>query len=154
MSPLRILSRALRAETLACTHCGSADVYGILGTLGLLGSSLGLARYTCRACRRCFWLRAGAHPPVGPPSDPELEPFTPPSVFASLDALDADVVPSRVVAPDLDALDTELALIRDRRRRGSTDVAVRRGSRLGRAEQWPPGASKSSQRAGRVEPKA
>ena len=115
MSVGGILSRVFSADTLTCTHCGSAALYPDPGLFGELGGLLGRMRYACRDCRRHTWLRPGAEFPQAPPDEPGLEVPPPPSVAASLEALDIDAAPLPPPRTDLRVLDEELA--RGRRRR-------------------------------------
>ena len=113
MSVGGILSKVFSADTLACTHCGSTELYPHASPYGELGGLLGRMRYACRDCRRYTWLRPGAEFPQ--PDEPELEVPPPPSASASLDALDIDAAALPPPRTDLRALDEELA--RGRRRR-------------------------------------
>jgi len=106
--------RVFSARRLACSHCGSADVYPHPGLLGEVGGVLGRIRYACCRCRRHSWLSPGAEVPP-PPGEPGLEAPRPLNVPASLDALDIDAAPLPPSRADLSALDEELR--RQRRQR-------------------------------------
>ena len=113
MSVGRVFSRAFIADRLACSHCGSAELYPFPGLFGELGGFLGRVRYACRDCRRHTWLRPDALVPSGEPEELELElglePPLPPQATASLDALDIDSAPPPPPRPDLRALDEVIA---------------------------------------------
>jgi len=115
MSVGGILSRVLGAEALACSHCGSTELYPYPGLFGELGGVLGRVRYACRACRRHTWLSPDAELPQPPPDELELEVRRPPNASASLDALDIDATPLPPPRTDLRALDGELARVRRER---------------------------------------
>jgi hypothetical protein len=103
----RIHPRPHRTDTLACTHCGSEDVYPDVGPFGALGGFVGRGRYACRSCRRPFWTRAWVTPPH---SDEERTLASPRRRrAASLAALDQPPVAAPPGPPDLAALDAELA---------------------------------------------
>ena len=115
MSAGSVLSRVFSADTLTCTHCGSAALYPYPGLFGELGGLLGRMRYACRDCRRHTWLRPGAEFPQ--PDEPGLQVPGPSSFSASLEALDIDVAPLPPPRTDLRALDEELARSRRRRKK-------------------------------------
>jgi hypothetical protein len=117
MSVGRVLSRVFSASQLACSHCGSTELYPFPGLFGQLGGVLGRVRYACRTCRRHTWLSPDAEVPHGQPDELELEPPLPPQATASLDALDIAPVPPPPPRPDLRALDEALARGRPRRKR-------------------------------------
>jgi hypothetical protein len=112
-----VVSRAFGAETLTCSHCGSAALYPYPGLLGELGAVLHRVRYACRDCRRTSWLRPDADAPQAPLDEPELEVPGPREEPAALDALDVDMAPPPPAATDLTALDEQLAHQRRRRKR-------------------------------------
>jgi hypothetical protein len=113
MSVGRVFSRVFTASQLACSHCGSTEIYPFPGLFGELGGFLGRVRYACRDCREHTWLRPDAPVPSGEPEEPEpeleLEPSRPPQAMASLDALDIDSAPLPRPCPDLRALDEVIA---------------------------------------------
>lgn len=115
VSSLWAVSRAFGAETLTCSHCGSAALYPYPGLLGELGAVLHRVRYSCRDCHRNSWLSPDADAPQAPPDEPELEVPGPLDEPAALDALDVDTAPLPPAATDLTALDEQLA--QERRRR-------------------------------------
>jgi hypothetical protein len=104
-----ILSRVFRAEALACSHCGSTDLYPYAGLLGRLGGVLRRVRYACRACRRHTWLSPDAEIPQPPEDELEVEVPPPPIASASLEALDIAAAPLPSPRTDLRALDDDLA---------------------------------------------
>jgi hypothetical protein len=103
----RILSRSSRTDTIACTRCGSEDVYPDVGPFAALGEFVGRGRYACRSCRRPFWSRAW----VAPPHSAEGPTLASPRRrrAASLAALDQPPHAATPGPPDLTALDAELA---------------------------------------------
>ena len=100
--------RVFSGRALACSHCGSAELYPHASLFGELGGVLGRMRYACRNCRRHSWLRPDAEVPPAPPGEPGLEAPRPLNVPASLDALDIDATPLPPSRADLSALDEEL----------------------------------------------
>jgi hypothetical protein len=112
-----VLSTVFRPEALACSHCGSLELYPYPGPFGGLGGVLGRVRYACRDCGRHSWLSRDAEVPNQLPDEVGLEVPRPQHATASLDALDADVgaAPLLPLRTDLRALDDELA--RGRRER-------------------------------------
>ena len=112
MSVGGILSRVFSAEALACSHCGSTELYPYPGLFGELGGVLGRVRYACRACRRHTWLSPDAEIPQPPEDEFDLEVPPPPIASASLEALDIDAAPLPPPRTDLRALDDELARVR------------------------------------------
>jgi hypothetical protein len=118
MSVGGLLSAVFSPGSLACSHCGSAELYPYPGPFGSLGGVLGRVRYACRACRRHSWLSHDAEVPGRPAEDVRLEASPRPYATTSLDALDLDVQATPPESPraDLRALDDALAL--GRRRRG------------------------------------
>lgn len=113
----RIHFRLHRTHTLACTRCGSEDVYPDTGPFGALGEFVGRGRYACRSCRRPFWTRAWVAPPHSA-DGPVLGPRRP-RAATSLVALDDQAAPPTAAPrtatpPDLTALDAELARLRPR----------------------------------------
>ena len=115
--------RVFSGRALACSHCGSAELYPHASLFGELGGVLGRMRYACRNCRRRSWLRPDAEVPPAPPGEPGLEAPRPPSVAASLDALDIAAAPLPLSRADLRALDK--ALTRQGRQRRRDRVASR-----------------------------
>jgi len=115
--------RAFSGRALACSHCGSSALYPYPGLFGELGGVLGRMRYACRDCRRRSWLRPDAEVPPASPGEPGLEAPSPPSVAASLDALDIAGAPLPLSRADLHALDK--ALTRQGRQRRRDRVASR-----------------------------
>jgi hypothetical protein len=113
MSVGRVFSGVFTASRLACSHCGSTELYPFPGLFGELGGFLGRVRYACRDCRRHTWLRPDALVPRGEPEEleveVELEPPRRPQAMASLDALDIDSAPPPPPRPDLRALDEVIA---------------------------------------------
>lgn len=130
MSVAGVLWKVLRAEALACSHCGSTELAPHPGLFGDLGAALGRARYTCRACRRHTWLNPDAEVPRQPSDEIELEVPRPPNAIDSLDALDVDAAPLPPPRTDLRALDDELARSR-RRRRSKHGIAQGPGGIMG-----------------------
>lgn len=121
MSVGTILARVFTADTLACSHCGSSEIYPYSGLFGELGGLLGRVRYACRSCRRHSWLSPDADAPEGPQEEIGLEaPRFLPAERAALDRLDREVEPILVekTRTDLRALDAELAHSRAHRGRG------------------------------------
>jgi hypothetical protein len=112
-----ILSRVLSAEAVACSHCGSTELYPYPGLFGELGGVLGRVRYACRACRRHTWLSADAEVPQPPPDEVDVEVPSLPKVAACLAALDFDAAPLPPPRTDLRGLDDEIARVRRRRNR-------------------------------------
>jgi hypothetical protein len=109
--------RAFGAQTLICSHCGSAALYPYAGLLGELGLVLHRVRCACRDCQRTSWLSPAADAPLAAPDEPELELPGPLDEPAALDALDLDVAPLLPAATDLTALDEQLAQERRRRKK-------------------------------------
>ncbi len=121
MSVGTILARVFTADTLACSHCGSSEIYPYAGLYGELGGLLGRVRYACRSCRRNSWLSPDADTPPGTQEEHGLEVARslPARTRAALDGLDLEVEPILVepTRTDLRALDAELAQGRTRRGR-------------------------------------
>ena len=87
---------ALFADALACTRCGSEDVFPAPGPFGALGILIGLARHHCRPCGRLFWAKASAE--YTWVEEAELEDFD-----ESVELLEAPSTASPdAVAPDID----------------------------------------------------
>jgi hypothetical protein len=117
----------LFADTLACTRCGSGNVFPSPGPFAAFGVLVGLARHHCRSCGRAFWAKASAEyrcndetePEAGFEDDALLD--TPSPEAASID-LDLDLSPPPPEPVDLAALDAEFerrcAADEPRRRRG------------------------------------
>jgi hypothetical protein len=114
-----VLSMVFSPGALACSHCGSSELYPSHGPFGALAGVLGRVRYACRACRRHSWLRPDAEVPRQAADDLGLEAHTPIRATASLDALDIDLeaVPVQAPCADLRALDDALATSRRGRSR-------------------------------------
>jgi hypothetical protein len=114
-SPAPTVFRILFADTLACTRCGSENVFPALGPFGALGMLVGLARHHCRPCGRPFWTKASAeYAGVGEAevedSDEPLDLFGNPSTEpADPAALDIDECEPDFEPVDLAALDAEFA---------------------------------------------
>jgi hypothetical protein len=119
MSVGRLLSKVLRARSLACSRCGSTELYPFPGLLGELGGVLGRVRYACRDCRRHTWLSPDAGIPHRQPDEPELwlQAPCPPKPTASLDALDVGAAPLPPPRTDLRLLDEELFPERGQRKK-------------------------------------
>jgi hypothetical protein len=111
MSVGGVLATLFSPGALACSHCGSSELYPCPGPLGALAGILGRVRYACRACRRHSWLRPDAEVPRQAADDLGLEAPTPIHATASLDALDINIeaVPVQPTCTDLRALDDALA---------------------------------------------
>jgi hypothetical protein len=114
-----VLSAVFSSGALACSHCGSTELYPYPGLFGGLGGVLGRVRYACRSCRRHSWLSPHAEAPKPAADDFGLEAPSPHHLATSLDALDIDIGAAPVPPPptDLRALDDALALGRQRRSR-------------------------------------
>lgn len=117
MSVGGILSRVFTANELACSHCGSMELYPYPGLVGELAGVLGRVRYACRGCRRYTWLSPDAEVTPRPPDEVEREFELPtlPNVAACLEALEALDIEAAPLPPprtDLRALDEELACAR------------------------------------------
>jgi len=105
--------------SLECPRCGRADAYPAPGPFGVVSEIVGLSRFACRACRRHFWQRIGAmlESPFGPEAasddglafEPPVEPTRP----TALEGLDAVAAPGPAAPPDLSALDSEMARLRE-----------------------------------------
>jgi hypothetical protein len=119
MSVGGVLSTVFSPGALACSHCGSSEIYPYPGPFGALAGILGRVRYACRGCRRHSWLRPDAEAPKEAADDLGLEAPTLIHAAASLDALDLDLEAAPVQPPctDLRALDEALALGRRGRSR-------------------------------------
>ncbi len=90
----RSFLRGLRSRSSRCTSCGSDATYPFPGRLRLLARLAGLERYSCRACRRRFWLPLGAdghhtHLAAVTPASPVIT--RPPVRASDLVAIDAAV---------------------------------------------------------------
>ena len=63
--------RGLFNDALACTRCGSDNVFPAAGPFGALGALIGLERHLCRPCGRPFWAKTSAE--YAGPQEPESE---------------------------------------------------------------------------------
>lgn len=100
--------RGLFSDTLACTRCGSDNVFPAAGPFGALGALIGLERHLCRPCGRPFWTKASAE--YADPEEPESDDLG--ALLAEAaepPALDFDVVHPEPEPVDLAALDAEFA---------------------------------------------
>jgi len=123
--------RGLFTDALACTRCGSKNVFPSPGPFGALAGVVGLARHQCRPCGRPFWTKATAEYVYSGDAEPETfgellaEPAEPV-------AFDFDVSSPEPEPVDLTALDAEFARRcaapnRPRRRRRRRRSAVATG---------------------------
>jgi hypothetical protein len=100
--------RGLFSDALACTRCGSDNVFPAPGPFGALAGLIGLERHLCRPCGRPFWTRTGAE--YAGPREPEAEDLG--ELLAQTDeppALDYDETHPEPEPVDLAALDAEFA---------------------------------------------
>ena len=126
--------------SLECPRCGRGDVYPAPGPFGIVSEIVGLSRFACRACRRHFWQRVGAtlESPFGPVAESDdglaFEPPVEPTRPTALEGLDAVTAHASPAPPDLSALDSEMARLREaargsrsrRRKREPAEVPVGR----------------------------
>ena len=99
MSVGTILARAFTGDTLACSHCGSSEIYPYPGLYGELGGLLGRVRYTCCSCRRNSWLSPDAEVPQGPLEEYGLE--TPRLALREMSLDDLDFVAAMLGHPEV-----------------------------------------------------
>ena len=98
--------RGLFNDALACTRCGSDNVFPAAGPFGALGALIGLERHLCRPCGRPFWAKTSAE--YAGPQEPESEDLG--ELLAEADdppTLDFDLAHPESEPVDLLALDAE-----------------------------------------------